>query len=107
MTIQSLALTIETYVRQSMPRYIEELQTLYAIEALLTMDCRSFREIRLVCVSDEEIVDRHSKQILHQNCSGGHGALVLEAARPNGDIISARKGTMWYTLTANGRSAHA
>ena len=83
------------------------LSAVYAIEALLTIGYRSFRTIRLVCVSDEEIVDRHSKQILRQACSGCHGALVLEAARPNGDIISARKGTMWYTLTANGRAAHA
>jgi glutamate carboxypeptidase len=33
--------------------------------------------------------------------------LVLEAARANGDIVSARKGNAWYTLTAQGRSAHA
>ena len=32
---------------------------------------------------------------------------MLEAARANGDIVSARKGNAWYTLTARGRSAHA
>ena len=40
-------------------------------------------------------------------CENVQGALVLEAARSNGDIVSARKGHTWYKLTALGRSAHA
>src|SRR5205823_4537572 len=40
-------------------------------------------------------------------CQGCQGALVLEAARANGDIVCARKGVAWYTLAAHGRSAHA
>jgi glutamate carboxypeptidase len=31
----------------------------------------------------------------------------LEAARANGDIVSARKGVVIYTLTAHGRESHA
>ncbi len=44
---------------------------------------------------------------MRRACEGCNGALVLEAARANGDIVSARKGNAWYTLTAQGRSAHA
>ncbi len=33
--------------------------------------------------------------------------LTLEAARENGDIVSARKGVRWFTVEAWGRSAHA
>jgi len=44
---------------------------------------------------------------MRKACRGSHGALVLEAARANGDIVSARKGDAGYTLTARGHSAHA
>ncbi len=80
---------------------------IYAIEALLALDYRPFGELRFLCVSDEEINTRHSKDIIGQACQHCQGALVLEAARENGDIVSARKGHATYTLTACGHSAHA
>lgn len=83
------------------------LAALYAVEALLAMNYRDFGQIRFLCVSDEEITDRHCLDIIHQASQGCHAALVLEAARGNGDIVSARKGNAWYTLSARGRSAHA
>ncbi len=80
---------------------------IYAIEALLARSYSNFGEIRFLCVSDEEISVRHSLELLRSACEGCTGAFVLEAARANGDIVSARKGNAWYTLTAQGRSAHA
>ncbi len=80
---------------------------IYAIEAMLALSYRAFGEIRFLCVSDEEISVRHSLELMRAACEGCNGALVLEAARANGDIVSARKGNAWYTLTAQGRSAHA
>jgi len=82
------------------------LSAIYAIEALLATNFRSFGEIRLLCVSDEEISQRHSEDLILRVCTGCQKALVLEAGRANGDIVSARKGSAWYTLTARGRSAH-
>ncbi len=83
------------------------LSAIYAVEALLAAGYRDFGEIRLLCVSDEEISQRHSMDVMQQVCQHCRGALVLEAARANGDIVSARKGNAWYTLTAQGRAAHA
>ena len=83
------------------------LSAVYAIEALMAMNYRSFGEIRFLCVSDEEISDRHSKETMQKASEGCDGVLVLEAARANGDIVSARKGGSWYTLKAHGHSAHA
>jgi glutamate carboxypeptidase len=83
------------------------LSAIYAIEALLAMNYHAFGEIRFLCVSDEEINTRHSQDVLQIACEDAKGALVLEAARSNGDIVSARKGHTWYKLTAYGRSAHA
>src|SRR5437660_3191548 len=84
------------------------LSAIYAIEAMLALGYRSsFREIRLLCVSDEEITTRHCLDVMERASLGSHGALILEAARDNGDIVSARKGNARYTLSAHGRSAHA
>jgi glutamate carboxypeptidase len=83
------------------------LLALYALEGLKTINYQDFAEIRFLCVSDEEISDRHSKNIIKQICNGCHAALVLEAARENGDLVSARKGGVWYRLNAYGHSAHA
>ncbi|GCE05199.1 M20 family metallopeptidase [Dictyobacter aurantiacus] len=83
------------------------LSAVYALEALEAIKHLDFAEVRFLCVSDEEISDRHSKEIIRQVCSGCHAALVLEAARENGDLVSARKGGAWYKIRASGHSAHA
>lgn len=83
------------------------LSALYAVEALLTLNCHSFGEVRFLCVSDEEILQRHSIDLILETCKGCQEVLVLEAARSNGAIVSARKGNAGYTLVAQGRSAHA
>jgi len=83
------------------------LAAIYAVEALLAQGFRDFGELRFLCVSDEEITNRHCKETMRLVSQHADGALVLEAARANGDIVSARKGSSWYTLAAHGRSAHA
>ncbi len=84
------------------------LSAVYAVEALRTAGQHPFEELRFLCVSDEEVNDhRHSQQIIADACQGCDGVLVLEAARANGAIVSARKGNAWYTLMAQGRAAHA
>ncbi len=83
------------------------LSAVYAIEALVAMNYRSFGEIRFLCVTDEEIGDRHSKETIRRFSEGCDGVFVLEAARANGDLVSARKGGSSYTLKAYGHAAHA
>lgn len=83
------------------------LSAIYAIEALLALNHRSFGEIRFLCVSDEEILQRHSLELIVEACKNCDCALVLEAARENGAVVSARKGNSGYTLTAWGHAAHA
>lgn len=83
------------------------LSALYAIEALIAKDYDQFGEIRFLCVSDEEILQRHSIDLIRETSENCQEVLVLEAARANGDIVSARKGNAGYTLSVRGRSAHA
>src|SRR6266568_3882465 len=42
------------------------LSAIYAIEALVAMDFHLFGEVRFLCVSDEEISDRHSTNLLQK-----------------------------------------
>ncbi len=83
------------------------LSAIYAIEALLAQDYRHFGEIHFLCVTDEEISERHSKGLIWQVCQNSQEVLVLEGARENGDVVSARKGGSWYKLSAHGHCAHA
>jgi glutamate carboxypeptidase len=83
------------------------LAAIYAVEAMQAVGFREYGELRILCVSDEEINTRHSQDIIEQASNDCQAAFILEAARSNGDIVSARKGTTTYTLTAQGRSAHA
>jgi glutamate carboxypeptidase len=57
--------------------------------------------------SDEEIGSPLSTPIIERLARGADAAIVLEAARANGDIVSARKGMMHLAATIHGRSAHA
>jgi glutamate carboxypeptidase len=60
-----------------------------------------------VCNPDEEIGSPFSTPIIRRLAAEHDAALVLECARANGDIVSARKGIADYHVTITGRAAHA
>lgn len=80
---------------------------LYALRALDATGWTDFEEITIVIVSDEEIEDRHSAQLLMDEGPKHHAALTLEAARANGDVVTSRKATRWCKVEAHGKAAHA
>ena len=62
----------------------------------------------LVCYNcDEEIGSPWSKEWLLEKASSSACVLVAEAARPNGDLISARKGNAKYRIRFHGKASHA
>ncbi len=80
----------------------------YALEVLKEIGFNDYMSISYLCVSDEEIGGaRHSKPLVQSEARKVDSALTLEAARENGDIVSARKGLCWYLVEAFGKSAHA
>jgi len=84
------------------------LSGLYAMAALEDLgNLGSFAEICLVCGGDEETDMRVSGAVLHDIALSYDLALILEAARPNGDIVSERKGVADLLLEVHGRAAHA
>ncbi len=80
---------------------------IYALEALAALGWQQYGQIDYLCVSDEEIDQRHSIDLIRRVARGADAVLTLEAARENGDIVIARKGVCWLTLTVQGRAAHA
>jgi len=63
--------------------------------------------ITFVANPDEEIGSPFSTPVIRELAVAHDAALVLECARANGDIVSARKGIADYHLEILGRAAHA
>jgi glutamate carboxypeptidase len=84
---------------------------LYALECLRALGDGSewLPTSRLVYVvnPDEEIGSPASTPLIEELARSADVALVMESARSNGDIVSARKGMMHLRATIHGRAAHA
>jgi glutamate carboxypeptidase len=80
---------------------------IYAIEALNAVGWDDFELLTILIVSDEEIEQRHSVDLLKSEGAAHDVVLTLEAARANGDIVTARKATRWFRIDARGKAAHA
>lgn len=78
---------------------------LHAIAALHGSGARP--AITFVANPDEEIGSPFSTEHIRRVAPDHDAVLVLECARANGDIVSARKGITDYHLTLAGRAAHA
>jgi glutamate carboxypeptidase len=77
----------------------------HAIAALLEAGERP--SVTFVANPDEEIGSPFSTPVIGSLAAQHDVALVLECARANGDIVSARKGIADYHVELTGRSAHA
>jgi glutamate carboxypeptidase len=87
---------------------------LYALRALRSTrgggtptDWLPFERLTFIANPDEEVGSPSSTAHIQEAARGATVAFVLESARENGDIVSARKGIADYRLTIHGRAAHA
>ena len=78
-----------------------------ATEVLRSAGFDGFGHITYVCNPDEEIGSHFSGPVIRELAPRHDVAFVLEGARANGDIVSARKGITDYTVEIVGRAAHA
>lgn len=83
------------------------LSGLYAMQALNEIGWTDYKTVTFIVVSDEEIEERHSSDLLKSEGPEHDAVLTLEAARENGDVVTARKATRWLTVRATGKAAHA
>ena len=79
----------------------------FAVSVLQKAGFQGFEHITYVCNPDEEIGSPFSGPLIRDLAPAHDAAFVLEGARANGDIVSARKGVTDYSITVNGRAAHA
>jgi glutamate carboxypeptidase len=80
---------------------------LYALRALDAAGFDDYGEIKFLCVCDEEIHDRCSLSLIRETARTVDVAFTLEAARANGDVVTARKTAVWCTVFVQGKAAHA
>ncbi|MGE3797943.1 MAG: M20 family metallopeptidase [Thermomicrobiales bacterium] len=80
---------------------------LYAVRALDASGWQGLDELTIIVVSDEEIHERHSIDLLLSEGPRHDAILTLEAARENGDIVTSRKAGTWLTVDLTGKAAHA
>lgn len=80
---------------------------IYAMEALDSIGFDDYEQVVFLIVSDEEIDERHAVPLIRRVSHMADACLTLEAARENGDIVTARKGVRAFTAEAFGRSAHS
>jgi glutamate carboxypeptidase len=80
---------------------------MYALRALQQAGFADFEELGFFFNSDEEVSSPVSKSAYLPEAERVDAALVLESGRPNGNIVSSRKGSGTYRLHVTGRSAHA
>ena len=79
----------------------------FAVEVLQEVGFDGFGTITYVCNPDEEIGSPYSGPVIRELAPQHDAAFVLEGARANGDIVSARKGITDYRVVFRGRAAHA
>jgi glutamate carboxypeptidase len=80
---------------------------MYAMRALQIIGFDNFAELLFFFNSEEEMGSPVSRSLYSSIAQQMDANLVLEAARMNGDIVSARKGAAVYTVRTRGKSAHA
>ncbi|MBX3071327.1 MAG: M20 family metallopeptidase [Thermomicrobiales bacterium] len=80
---------------------------IYAVRALDAAGWNNLDRLTFVVVSDEEISQRHSVEMLRAQGPQHDAILTLEAARENGDIVTARKAGCWLSVNVTGKAAHA
>lgn len=81
---------------------------LYAVKAVLAeAGGLPFERLTFIANPDEEIGSPSSTPHIRAAATDVDAALVLECARANGDIVSARKGILDTRIAVHGRAAHA
>ena len=81
---------------------------LTALSALVEIgDVETYRNVHIVLNSDEEIGSHKSKIVIENVALGKDYALIMEPARANGALVSARRGGGTYTLRVYGKAAHS
>ncbi|CAG9421093.1 M20 family metallopeptidase [Providencia alcalifaciens] len=77
------------------------------IKQLYASNDERYKKIEVLLNCDEEIGSISSRSVIEECAKGKRYALVMEPARANGAIVSARRGVGTYVLTIQGKASHS
>lgn len=81
---------------------------LYAIKSLIDAgEIDAVKNVHILLNSDEEIGSTTSQVLIENVSLGKQCALVMEPARPDGSVVSSRRGGGHYELKVYGKASHA
>ena len=80
---------------------------LYAVACLRQANLMDFDSVTYICNPDEEIGSPFSKSFIKERAGRADMCFVLESAREDGAVVSARKGVAQLRIVIHGRAAHA
>lgn len=84
-----------------------QITTLYAIKHLIETGNDSYKNVRIVLNSDEEIGSVHSRQIIEEQARLSKYALIVEPSDEDGTLVTGRRGGGKYYLNVTGKAAHS
>ncbi|WP_088102574.1 M20 family metallopeptidase [Halalkalibacter urbisdiaboli] len=80
---------------------------LYALETLREQGDSSYKHVKVLLTTDEEIGSITSRSLIEQEARGMSYVLVMEPARKDGSVVTERRGNGRFTLKVRGRAAHS
>lgn len=80
---------------------------LYALKALVEKEQAGLENLVIILTSDEEIGSHTSRALIEAHTENKKYALIMEPARQNGALVTARRGAAEYALHVTGKSAHS
>ncbi|QUW21606.1 M20 family metallopeptidase [Sporosarcina sp. Marseille-Q4063] len=80
---------------------------LYALKSLQKTERAGLENILIILTSDEEIGSPTSKDLIEEHTAGKKYALIMEPARQDGSLVTARRGAGEVMLQVTGKAAHS
>ncbi|MGG3283164.1 M20 family metallopeptidase [Paenibacillus solani] len=84
-----------------------QITTLYAIKHLIESGSDSYKNLRIILNSDEEVGSVHSRALIEEQSKLSKYALIVEPSDEDGTLVTGRRGGGKYYLTVKGVAAHS
>ncbi|MEK5057387.1 M20 family metallopeptidase [Paenibacillus shunpengii] len=84
-----------------------QITTLYAIKHLIETGSHSYKNVKVILNSDEEVGSVHSRPLIEKHASLSKYALIVEPSDEDGTLVTGRRGGGKYYLTVSGIAAHS
>jgi len=84
-----------------------QIELIYAIKALQSIGSNCIENIQIILNGDEEVGSITSRPLIEKHSIGKEYALIMEPARKDGSLVTARRGGGRYDIIVKGVAAHS